>query len=191
MSAAPRQVAKGWFTRQDRPVLTRGRWLLTVFKSAEDAEKLFVDSVVTLDGLRLRIVSSEIASPDGDLELTVSALSPDRRDPESDRRGVKYDNDKPRFDLLPHRALHQMTLVLTCGAKKYSAENWRKVPGWRWRYYRAALGHIWAWWGGDKLDQETGLPHLAHAMCCVAFLLELDEAKNPPPPWEGSESPHE
>jgi hypothetical protein len=89
-------------------------------------------------------------------------------------KGRKDDSNKPRWDLLPFKGLEQIVLVLTHGAKKYAPENWRVVKDWRWRYFRAALGHIVAWWSGEKLDPETKLPHLAHAACCVLFLLELD-----------------
>jgi hypothetical protein len=88
--------------------------------------------------------------------------------------GRKDDAEKPRWDLLPFAGLEQVVKVLTFGAKKYAPENWRRVEGWRWRYFRAAIGHLAAWKAGEKLDPESGLPHLAHAACCVLFLLELD-----------------
>lgn len=88
--------------------------------------------------------------------------------------GAKYDDGKPRWDLLPPRALFEIVLVLTFGANKYAPGGWRHVKGWRWRYFRALLGHVFAWWRGEPNDLESGLPHLAHAACCVMFLLELD-----------------
>lgn len=88
--------------------------------------------------------------------------------------GRKLDAGKPRFDLMPLHAYKAVVDVLTYGAGKYAPENWRKVDGWRWRYYRAALGHIYAWAVGERLDAESGLPHLAHAVCCLLFILELD-----------------
>lgn len=103
--------------------------------------------------------------------------------------GVKWDGGKVRMDLLPHAALLQMAEVLTVGLKKYPAENWRSVAGWRWRYYAAALRHLFAWWCGQRLDPDTGLPHLAHALCCVAFLAELDVEPCAPEPFAGSSPP--
>jgi hypothetical protein len=88
--------------------------------------------------------------------------------------GRKDDGGKPRWDLLPFEALSHVVDVLTFGAKKYAPDNWRQVDGWRWRYFRAGLGHLVAWWRGEKLDQESGLPHLAHAACCVLFLAARD-----------------
>lgn len=40
----------------------------------------------------------------------------------------------------------------------------------------AAMRHLAAWRDGEQLDEESGLPHLAHALCCIVFLRELDRA---------------
>ena len=86
--------------------------------------------------------------------------------------GVKYDSEKLRWDLLPVEPIEQVVGVLSYGAKKYDDENWRKVDNQRRRYYAAALRHIVAWWKGEKLDPESGYHHLAHAICCLVFLME-------------------
>lgn len=88
--------------------------------------------------------------------------------------GRKDDSGKPRWDLLPMHALEDVARVLEFGACKYAPDDWRKVEGWRWRYARAGFGHLAAFVRGERLDAESGLPHLAHATCCVLFLLELD-----------------
>lgn len=85
--------------------------------------------------------------------------------------GAKHDAGKPRFSLLPHRALAAVMAVLEYGAEKYGADNWQKVESARTRYYDAAQRHLMAWWLGQDDDPESGLPHLAHAACCVLFLL--------------------
>ena len=86
--------------------------------------------------------------------------------------GRKDDTGKAPFSLLPWAGVQQILKVLAYGAKKYAPENWRKVPDGRRRYFDAALRHLTAWYGGEDLDPESGLPHLAHAGCCVLFLLE-------------------
>lgn len=86
--------------------------------------------------------------------------------------GVKHDLGKPRYDLVPTRAVREFVEVLTFGAKKYTANGWRKVVGWRWRYLRAALTHVFQFLGGQARDPETNLHHLAHALCCLFFVLE-------------------
>jgi hypothetical protein len=91
--------------------------------------------------------------------------------------GVKYDDLKDRWNLLPIRAIRKVVGVLTYGARKYSDHNWSKVPNGYERYYSAALRHIAARAEGEKLDPETKLPHLAHAICCLIFIMELDEGE--------------
>jgi len=97
-------------------------------------------------------------------------------EPEPVERGRKFDTEKTRYDLIPPLALDAFARVLTFGARKYAPDNWRHVEGRRWRYFSAAMRHLWAWWRGEKTDAETGESHLACAMCCVAFLLDEEEA---------------
>lgn len=88
--------------------------------------------------------------------------------------GQKHDQAKPRFSLIPHKALWQVVEVLEFGANKYGADNWRHVPNARERYFNACHRHLNAWWMGEKVDSESGLPHLAHAVCCLMFLMGSD-----------------
>jgi hypothetical protein len=88
--------------------------------------------------------------------------------------GLKFDSGKAEYDLIPAHALHELAIVLTLGAQKYSPENWRKVPEGKKRYFAALERHLWAWKRGERYDPETGRPHLAHAMCNLFFLYEID-----------------
>ncbi len=90
------------------------------------------------------------------------------------KTGVKYDQDKPQWTLVPFKALDEVVKVLTIGARKYAPDNWKKVPNARQRYIDAAFRHMSAYAAGEKLDDETGKSHLAHAMCCLLFLLAFD-----------------
>lgn len=92
--------------------------------------------------------------------------------------GRKDDGGKLRYDLIPPAAEKSIVGVLTYGAKKYAPENWRKVPDAISRYHAAARRHIATWQLGEKDDAETNLPHLAHAACCLMFLLELDGSQS-------------
>lgn len=98
--------------------------------------------------------------------------------------GVKYDGDKPRYELIPPHALDEMVKVLTIGAKKYDDENWRKLDNLANRYRGALLRHTMAIAQGELYDDETGLLHSAHAMCCTAFLTEYYKLKELGK-WEG------
>jgi len=86
---------------------------------------------------------------------------------------VKNDQGKLRYSLIPSRAEEQMVRVLTFGAQKYSADNWRKCEDLS-RYIDAALRHIASYRVGQRDDGETGLHHLAHAMCCLSFIVDIE-----------------
>lgn len=83
--------------------------------------------------------------------------------------GFKADAEKPRWDLLPWGPVEDIVRVLTLGARKYAPDNWQKVPEAPRRYLAALFRHIIARVRGERLDPETGLPHLAHAGCCLLF----------------------
>lgn len=85
--------------------------------------------------------------------------------------GRKDDHDKAPWHLLPPDALKQIVLVLQFGADKYGDRNWEKGMNWS-RPFSALMRHMWAWWRGEDRDPETGLSHLAHAGCCILFLLD-------------------
>lgn len=89
--------------------------------------------------------------------------------------GKKYDEEKPRTDLLPTAPLLAIAEVLGFGAKKYDAHNWRGGIAYS-RLIGAAMRHLLAYNDGEDKDPESGLSHLAHLGCCVVFLLE-QEAK--------------
>lgn len=88
--------------------------------------------------------------------------------------GRKFDGDKLQYGLLPAIALKEVVKVLTYGAQKYEPDNWRRVPDGNRRYFDAAQRHIWQYKEGEMYDPETGFHHLAHAVCCLMFINELD-----------------
>lgn len=96
----------------------------------------------------------------------------------SKKTGVKHDDGKIRYELLPPELLEEVSKVLTFGAKKYSSRNWELGIEWS-RVYGALQRHLWTWWDGNKddLDDETKYSHLAHAACCIAFLLTFEKRK--------------
>jgi hypothetical protein len=85
-------------------------------------------------------------------------------------KGYKLDDGKSRVDLIPTDVLEEIGFVLGSGAKKYEDRNWERGMSWS-RVYGAAIRHLYAYWKGENNDPETGRPHLAHAACCVLFLL--------------------
>lgn len=88
--------------------------------------------------------------------------------------GRKDDAGKARFDLVPFGMVEAVAEVLEFGARKYAAESWQNVPNFKARYFAALLRHLAAWRRGETVDKESGLSHLAHAACCLTFLLSAE-----------------
>ena len=84
---------------------------------------------------------------------------------------TKFDVAKAPISLIPESALLQEALVMAYGKTKYGKDNWRGGMEWS-RLIDAALRHILAFNAGETFDKETGLHHLAHARCNLAFLIE-------------------
>lgn len=86
--------------------------------------------------------------------------------------GVKFDAGKPRMDLLDSVALEGLAAVLTFGANKYAANNWRGGLSYS-RLIAALLRHTFAILRGERTDPESGLPHINHVGCCWMFLSNM------------------
>lgn len=71
---------------------------------------------------------------------------------------------------LDPKALWQVGLVAGFGGVKYERYNFAK--GYKWSLsFDALQRHLLAFWGGENVDPESGLPHLAHAAWhCLALL---------------------
>ena len=76
--------------------------------------------------------------------------------------GAEKGSKEARFDLIPAGPLFTLARVFGRGAKKYAERNWERGYPWSWSF-AALMRHAWAFWRGEELDQESGLPHLAHA----------------------------
>ena len=89
--------------------------------------------------------------------------------------GLKFDDGKLRWDLLPLDCIEDLVKILTFGANKYGVNNWQKVE--EDRYFAALMRHLVASRLGESNDSESGLSHLSHAMCNVLFLLWIEKHK--------------
>ena len=92
--------------------------------------------------------------------------------------GAKYDTGKPHPSYVPPELIYSVMRVREYGNAKYhDPHNWRQVEPER--YHEALLRHILAAWNDPySVDPESGLLHLEHAACNIAFLLSLKEEKN-------------
>ena len=90
-------------------------------------------------------------------------------------KGLRHNEGKVKVELIPPRWILALAEVLTKGAEKYEERNWEKGMEWS-KCYSAAQRHLLAFWDGEDLDKETGLPHVAHAAWnCLALLTYSEE----------------
>ena len=87
---------------------------------------------------------------------------------------AKDDKGKLQLTLVPRQIIKDIAAVRMFGTEKYKdPENWKTVE--IERYRDAAFRHFLAYLDNPKgLDAESGLPHLAHLACNIAFLCEVE-----------------
>ena len=77
---------------------------------------------------------------------------------------------KVPFSTIPAQVMAETGLAMMEGALKYGRHNYR-VSGVRTSvYYDAALRHLTAFWEGQDIDPDSGLPHLVKAIACCAVV---------------------
>lgn len=93
-------------------------------------------------------------------------------EPNNDQQ-AKADAGKPILSLVPKEIIYEIEKVRSFGVKKYKdPDNWKRVE--LERYHQALLRHTLAVWEDiNARDKESGLLHLSHIACNVAFLLEM------------------
>lgn len=104
-----------------------------------------------------------------DIEVYVEPTPPTQAD--------RYNSGKAMFHLLSLEALEPCVRVLEFGAKKYSANNWKKglVES---EVIDSMLRHLKAVLEGEENDPESGLPHIGHVQCNAMFLGHSSLIKN-------------
>ena len=86
---------------------------------------------------------------------------------------AKADAGKLQLTLVPRGIIRAIAHVRMFGTAKYQdPNNWKKVEPQR--YKDAAFRHFLAFLDNPfSKDEESGLPHLWHLACNIAFLIEL------------------
>ena len=87
--------------------------------------------------------------------------------------GAQKGRKEERFDLIPPAALRTLARVYGRGSVKYADRNWEKGYDWS-LSFGAMQRHAWAFWDGEDIDQDSGLPHLAavawHALALLTYM---------------------
>ena len=100
----------------------------------------------------------------------------------STEKGVKFDNNKPRMDLVLGgfaKAIYEVGRVGTFGADKYSDNGWKHVDNGVERYLSAMLRHYIKYKNGELIDEESVLPHLSHMAWNALAVLQLSMEREP------------
>ena len=95
----------------------------------------------------------------------------------TDNQEAKADAGKLQLTLVPRQIIWDIAAIRRYGNIKYhDPENWRQVESQRYR--DAAFRHFMKYLDDPAgVDEESGLPHLWHLACNIAFLCELEQGK--------------
>ena len=87
---------------------------------------------------------------------------------------AKADSGKAKLTLVPRKMIFDIARIREYGVEKYhDPDNWKKVEPERYR--DAAFRHLCAYLDDPSgVDEESGLPHLWHLACNIAFLCEME-----------------
>lgn len=138
------------------PTLTKVRPSSTYFKAAQKMEKQIEEMKQKPFDLA---VSQNISEKDKNL---CDAL-----------KGMKYDDGKLDFTLLPWESVEEVVKVLMFGAEKYERDNWKDVGDGYYRYLKALARHFSDIMKGEDVDPESKLPHLAHIAVNALFAIHF------------------
>ena len=88
---------------------------------------------------------------------------------------AKADYGKAELSLVPRRIIWDIAAIRMYGNEKYhNPDNWKNVEPERYR--NAAFRHFLAYLDDPHgVDKESGLPHLWHLACNIAFLCEMED----------------
>ena len=78
--------------------------------------------------------------------------------------------------LWPPSATAMGALAMHYGQLTYGRNNWRESGVRASVYVSACQRHIAAWFEGEDNDLESNLPHLGHALACLAILVDARAA---------------
>lgn len=108
-------------------------------------------------------------------ELTVGKISIDRDiepTPTLENPKAQYGNAKVPLHLWPATATVLGCMAMQEGADKYGRNNFRVCDIHASTYKSALERHLNAWWEGEDIDPDSGLPHLSKMLACIAILVD-------------------
>lgn len=92
---------------------------------------------------------------------------------------------KAPLSVVPMGVVAEIGVGMLEGASKYGRHNYRGVGVRASVYFDATMRHLISWWEGEDLDPDSGMSHIAKALCSLAVLRdaqmqEMCEDDRPP-----------
>ncbi len=130
---------------------------------------IFIVGILTFLGLVLIFIVPDLLYD----YLQKRKLKKINKTPDKKSNTAKADTGKLKISLVPTEIIKEIAKVREYGVEKYhDPDNWQKVE--EERFIDAMLRHILAEMEDPAgVDKESGLPHLSHVACNVAFILEM------------------
>lgn len=127
-------------------------------------------------GLRLSIANEICSCVLAYREICRQAQQPVEIKQVAEIRGSRFNTGKLRMDLIDQLAMEGLAAVLTKGAVKYNAHNWRAGLPYT-ETVASMLRHVAKFMQGEDIDPETGLPHVDHIQCNAMFLSNMTKTR--------------
>lgn len=84
--------------------------------------------------------------------------------------------------------LAEVGVAMLEGGLKYGRHNYRAVGVRASVYYDATMRHLFAWWEGEDIDPDSGMPHIVKAITSLVVLRDAilhDKCEDDRPPSSG------
>lgn len=111
----------------------------------------------------------------GPFEIAKPRTAPDNDVKPTNPKDAIGSNKLP-LHLWPTTATALGCLGLMDGELKYGRSNFREIGVRASIYYDAARRHLDAWFEGEDDAPDNGIPHLAHALACLAIIVDAEAA---------------
>lgn len=149
------------------------RVFLKSFETIEEAERIYKIIIKLVNELNGEV--GGVVDENGDLLYIGEAGKVKKarvpKQATDNDQSAKADKGKLELSLVNPELVKAVAEVRMYGTEKYgNSENWRKVEPKR--YVDALYRHLLAYIEGNKVDEESGLSHLAHMACNISFLLD-------------------
>lgn len=111
---------------------------------------------------------------DAMLDTEIQSKTPELGTNPKDILGIK----KVSLSKFPPAATLYGALAMQDGARKYGPYNWRENKVIASIYIDACDRHLKSWFDGEECAADSGYPHLAHALACIAIIIDAHETGN-------------